>query len=1086
MIAAQSPHPAKDQLIAFGQGKLADDESSRIGQHLELCRECCETLLDLKDDTFTGLVRHAKQIAVAGAPGTGGGRILSPPETDQATDGHVAGPASQAATLLTQSAETVSGCEVPAELRDHPRYRVVQLIGQGGMGAVYRAEHRLMNRAVAIKLINAPLVQHPQAVERFRREVQAAAKLSHPNIVAAYDAEQAGNAHFLVMEFVDGTDLATVIEQHGPMPIAEACECIRQAAAGLQHAHEKGMVHRDIKPHNLMLAAGGQVRILDFGLAGFATESALCGPDSFNSEPKPSACGGTPGAKAPSSDGATGQGIDAFGSPLNEANPRSTELAAAVHLTALGSLMGTPDYMAPEQAADAHSADVRADIYSLGCTLHFLLIGKPPFQADNAVAKIMAHAEQSPPNLTSIRADVPPELSAVVARMVAKNPDERFQTPAEVANVLASFARSAVAPPRKRLPRIALAAAAAILLAGVIYITTDRGRIEIRTHVHDVDVVVSHGGKAVKTIDLATGSHVTWMRSGDYTISLKQHRNDIQISPNGFTLSRLGKQIVSLTRLPETAANDYERIQGEWAAESGERNGQPLPIDQIGLQRAVFDGDMLRVNMPGGMKGEGHFQLTDTASPRQIGLFVAGENKGMRGIYKLEGDRLTLGMDQNPAGPLPSRFAAPAGSTIDVVVMRRVSGTRGVAGTVDKATTTFRDLAAVTAYLNDPRNNRGGSVPVALLGREGRAAFRFGTWLVVFEGIACDPKAAILGFSNFNIPLRGSSGEGTIDFGAGDKLPGVLTKFKFADEQNEISINNYRFKLRGKATRLEFDKAYDATNSLQTILVARDGSTRLQGPADEQRLQGKWVAVSGHARKQPIPAEQLKQMSITFDGEQVTFDQPGVPAGSQRGTFKINSNSNPNQITLVAPDPKKETLPGIYEFDGERLKLAFIDEDYARPTNFEPDDRPDHMTLVLERAPLSGPALGPIEREALKAAQEFLAVMDEGKFGQLFDMSASWAKRSTTREKTSQMHQTLRDSFGKAIHRTLHRALLLGRAPQQPEGRYACIQFKSRFERQEVIWETVLLNVEPDGKWRVNSYAWSLEEPALPEPQAGH
>jgi hypothetical protein len=179
---------------------------------------------------------------------------------------------------------------------------------------------------------------------------------------------------------------------------------------------------------------------------------------------------------------------------------------------------------------------------------------------------------------------------------------------------------------------------------------------------------------------------------------------------------------------------------------------------------------------------------------------------------------------------------APAGTTIDVVVMRRASGTTGAAAALDKATTTPGDLAAVTAYLNDPRNNRGGSVPVALLGQNGRVAFRFGTWLVVFEGIVCDPKATILGFSNFNIPHRGSSGEGTIDFGAGEKLPGVLIKYKFANEQNEISINNNRFKLRGKAARLEFDdKAYDATNSVQTILVARDGSTRVAESEAAQR-----------------------------------------------------------------------------------------------------------------------------------------------------------------------------------------------------------------------------------------------------------
>ncbi len=265
MQTADQSHPPKNQLIAFGQGRLAADESSHVEQHLEVCRECCETLLDLKDDTFVGLVKLAKSDdAVADA---------SRLRTEHATDARrVDHDSAHSATMLVQSGEVVRVDELPAELQDHPRYRIVELIGRGGMGNVYRAEHRLMNRPVAIKLINSQLIRQPQAVERFRREVQAAAKLTHPNIVTAYDAEQAGDIHFLVMEFVEGTDLASVVKHRGPMSVVETSECIWQVAEGLQHAHEKGMVHRDIKPHNLMLSAEGQVRILDFGLAGFASE----------------------------------------------------------------------------------------------------------------------------------------------------------------------------------------------------------------------------------------------------------------------------------------------------------------------------------------------------------------------------------------------------------------------------------------------------------------------------------------------------------------------------------------------------------------------------------------------------------------------------------------------------------------------------------------------------------------------------------------------------------------------------------------------------------------------------------------------
>ncbi len=239
-------HPHKEQLIAFGQGKLAADESSSVEQHLEVCRECCETLLDLKDDTFIGLVRTAgpddsdRRMRTLARPEL----EIEKTESDKTGTGKSAHP-TDAATLLVQLGEPIGVDELPAELQDHPRYRIVELIGRGGMGNVYRAEHRLMNRPVAIKLINSQLIRQPQAVERFRREVQAAAKLTHPNIVTAYDAEQAGDVHFLVMEFVEGTDLASVVKHRGPMSVVEACECIRQVAEGLQHAHEKGMVRSD-------------------------------------------------------------------------------------------------------------------------------------------------------------------------------------------------------------------------------------------------------------------------------------------------------------------------------------------------------------------------------------------------------------------------------------------------------------------------------------------------------------------------------------------------------------------------------------------------------------------------------------------------------------------------------------------------------------------------------------------------------------------------------------------------------------------------------------------------------------------------
>ncbi|MDZ4686377.1 MAG: serine/threonine-protein kinase [Planctomycetaceae bacterium] len=498
MIAEPFAHPPKDQLIAFGQGKLADAESSRVEQHLEVCRECCETLLDLKDDTFVGLVRIAKPQDQRGQ--------------DEQTDGHIADLSEHAATVLGAADETLQADELPTELWEHPRYRLVELIGQGGMGVVYRAEHRLMNRSVAIKLINAQLVRHPQAVERFRREVQAAAKLSHANIVTAHDAEQAGNAHFLVMEFVEGTDLASVIQQRGPMSLIAACDCIRQAAAGLQHAHERGMVHRDIKPHNLMISPDGQVRILDFGLANFATEIAL---------------------------------IEA------EAKASDTKTDFAQHLTTFGSVMGTPDYIAPEQARDAHTADIRADIYSLGCTLCYLLTGKPPFDAKTVIDKLKAHVDQAPPSLDQLRPDVPRELAAVVSRMMAKNPAEWFQTPAEVVVALAPFAQVVSQPPT-RIGRLVAAAslfAAALLATVVIYVQTDKGALVIEA-ADEVAVQIDKLGVTIRDTEtgreyrLKPGKHP--IRSGQYQIDVTELPSGLELSTDKFRLTRGGEERVTV------------------------------------------------------------------------------------------------------------------------------------------------------------------------------------------------------------------------------------------------------------------------------------------------------------------------------------------------------------------------------------------------------------------------------------------------------------------------------------------------------------------------------------------------------------
>src|SRR5438132_1249370 len=217
MNPTQLTHPTTRQLEAFGLGRLDEAEALALESHLAECSECSRVLEELPADNFVARLRGAIDV--------------------QPTTRVEAGELAEAVTLTASSASSTTSNALPAELANHPRYRIFQELGAGGMGVVYKAEHLLMERPVALKVISQRLTGDPGAVERFRREVRSAAQLCHPNIVTAYDAEQAGDTHFLVMEFVEGRSLARVVTEQGPLPVRQACDYIRQAALGLQHAH---------------------------------------------------------------------------------------------------------------------------------------------------------------------------------------------------------------------------------------------------------------------------------------------------------------------------------------------------------------------------------------------------------------------------------------------------------------------------------------------------------------------------------------------------------------------------------------------------------------------------------------------------------------------------------------------------------------------------------------------------------------------------------------------------------------------------------------------------------------------------------
>lgn len=266
------------------------------------------------------------------------------------------------------------------------RYKLLGLLGSGGMSSVYLAEHVLMQRRVAIKVLPKHRVADTSYLARFHREAQAAAALDHRNIVRAYDVDNDGDVHFLVMEYVEGRDLQQMVKDDGPMDYADAAEYIRQAAEGLAHAHGAGLIHRDVKPANLLVDQHNVVKVLDLGLARFTDEDR-----------------------------------------------------ASLTVAYDENVLGTADYLAPEQAVNSHGVDARADIYSLGCSLYYLLTGHPPFPDGTLPQRLMAHQKQAPPCIYKERPDAPKDLVAICTKMTAKKADQRYQSAAEVAAALAQW-----------------------------------------------------------------------------------------------------------------------------------------------------------------------------------------------------------------------------------------------------------------------------------------------------------------------------------------------------------------------------------------------------------------------------------------------------------------------------------------------------------------------------------------------------------------------------------------------------------------------------------------------------------------------
>lgn len=523
--------PSADDLRKFVRCSVTEQQADSIGEHLETCPTCEATVVGLESDgdTVTDRIRQAA-VEPTFSHETECQKILQ----TVLENGCQESPPSPDREL---------GRPTEKVLRD---YQIVAKLGEGGMGTVYKAIHNRLKKTVALKVLPTARIGDQFAVARFEREMSVLGQLNHPNIVQALDAGEHDGQHYLVMELVDGSDLGEVVKRSFPLSIANACKLISEAALGLQFAHEHGFVHRDIKPSNLMLAkssgrtgeAGAVVKILDLGLA-----RALDQPSELES--------------------------------------------TAADLTTTGQVMGTLDYMAPEQGGDSHQVDIRADIYSLGATLYKLLTGDSPFAQHSQkppLQRLMAIAQSEPPAIRTKRPDVPEKLASIVHRMLAKAPEDRFATPIEVVQALEPFCEHAdlaqllglpsvprTSPPESQVvpaPKVSDAgrdrsrawhtiltgAAGFFALAAILLIVTRNGTVEVSSPdgkqlPDDVKVVVSRGGKEVELLQ----SDNQWSAkivNGEYRVHVRGGNDAFVIKDATLIVNRMGRAVVKVELKP--------------------------------------------------------------------------------------------------------------------------------------------------------------------------------------------------------------------------------------------------------------------------------------------------------------------------------------------------------------------------------------------------------------------------------------------------------------------------------------------------------------------------------------------------------
>ncbi len=901
--------PDREELFDYAVGRLSDEASHSVAEHLESCQTCQAGLatFDDADDTLVARLRQPDdedpylqesqcQVAVARARKVAGRPV--------AEGGESADPASTHSLLLGSLGE----------------YQLLEKLGRGGMGTVYRAMHTKLERVVALKVLPKSRSDDEKAIARFEREMKAIGRLDHRNIVHAHDAREIEGKPVLIMEYVEGLDLAKLVRRCGPLPVADACELARQAALGLQYAHENGLVHRDVKPSNLMLTPEGEVKVLDLGLARFHREHA-----------------------------------------------------AGEEMTGSGQAMGTADYMAPEQASDSHAVDIRADVYSLGCTLYKLLCGRAPFGGPDyrgTFEKMTAHVQEPVPPIGESGADVPDELAAVLDRMLAKEPDERFATPGEVAEALRPFciecdlagllvraeqaeAADAGAPPCPALPRDGSSAAPASqptplpfwrrgkLLAaalGLMLLSVGAG-IAL-----GIIITIYRDGKATR-IAVEDGSSVNIDRDGN-----------VGVTPPG----KNGKPV------PPVPKSDAEAILGTWEVITSSFEGytnsphsapglvawtKPAPARSAEVWKSssvVFTEDTVKLCGRYFRNRKLEYAIPPNRTPKAIDLLAT--NKGARGIYELEGDQLKMCLNWGEREEFeqlkrPDEFWVGLRPKNELIVLKRVRDADAMIEANQKAMQGTWEVVKAWAKMRGSRD-RPGRMYAAPYGEiaEGREVVIRGSSLTIkgvpgeearSDAAKPDPAGAIAGRPLMIQPMADDDGfdfelhlHGRIDF---DTLHDARCSGVYLLEDDRLIIRL----TETLPTQIDAPPA-DGEVFLELKLVEAAPTGDGQRPADTEAIQGTWKGSvhtswrgsEGERRPDPVPVTLL----VTESG----FSYYGLSTKNQLGNvfeYAIDPTKKPKQIDFSREG--KILVPGIYEVSGDRLKVMMQAETgNLRPKSF--------------------------------------------------------------------------------------------------------------------------------------------------------